>query len=711
MAIDLLSDEKENKNEPIDLLADNQKSYLPSIQQNKSQELQQTNDRTGIGGIGKDVLESVLTSPYAALESALNLPGHIESGVEYTKKEPSYKSAGQLGIGGLEGIAGLLSSPQVGARYLSEKFANPEGKINKSLHETPTPYELMQDYEKQFNLGATKKGESELRALGQLLLARKGASIPSKAARVGTLSASVAGQGGDPIHAALGAWIADNAIKKVKKAPGWIEDYRDKGDLENKIAASESDLENSESSLKTAQAKAGSSSTEKLKVKSDNLEKQLNELDEKLKDISPENDATISNPNRMIPNLTHETNLQNAQGILEQSNQGLEQAHESQSQQLGRGQNFSERASPLITQGVEDIKNSIRPLYDSVDNDLRQRNVIIPNNERTVEINNAMNQLINNGTISPENDAVYDNILRQLQEQWGDNESESIPATDYVQIYKSTRDLARIARSRSRQGGIQADERRRWEQQATHLEPLVEQQRNLLRDSIPTETFNNLTEADRQWGQHVIPFYNNSVYRNVMREGHTPNNIIEATKGTSDSNRIMQRLIQSIPELNRVSLGQIYSERPQKLLNYNEMTQPYVEAHEPTRRGIESQNRAIESQQRATDVYQRANERAETERDRQNSTANELKDTEKQKQKLTSDIDKLSKELDENNKNIKNLEMEIKKHGENKTRNDKLKELKKQKEKSKSKLWSIATSGIGYLAGGQVKNIFTLLFK
>jgi len=665
----------------------------------------------GLGGIGRDIIESTLSAPGEALKGLMNIPEHIRAGNKYIKEEPWYHSLGQAGIGGAEGIAGLLSAPQAGARYLSEKFAEPNGALYKGLHKTPTPYELMQDYEKKFGVDATKEGESELRAIAQMLLARKPiANIPSKLGRTAAISSTVAGQGGDPVHAALGSFIAEHALKSAKNAPGWIEANRDNVGLENKLAESDADLSARESALKTAQAH--SSSPEALKVKSEDLEGKINNLNNQLNEIKPQHEGQITNPSQLIPDLNHEANLEEANQLLTQSQDNINAAHEAQGLQLGRGQNFAERASPLISGGVEEIKNSIRPLYDSVDNDLRERNILIPNNARATEINNQMVDLMNQGIITSENDAIYDNILQQLQQQWGGEEFNSMPAADFVQIYKSTRDLERIARSRSRQTGIPADERRRWEMQARELEPLVREQRELLRDSIPTTTFNNLTTADRQWGQRVIPFYNNSVYRMVLREGKTPDNIIKSTRGTTESNRALQELIQRNPELNRLALGQIYANSPQDLFTYNEMTEPYIATHQPTQRLMEAQERAVQSGERAQQVHNLATQRAEDVRARQESLANQAKGAQEQKNKIEKEINKLTEALEENNKQIENLEAEIEKYGKSKERNEKLKQHKKKKDELKSMLWSVARSGVGYLIGVNVMDkIFKTLFK
>ncbi len=665
----------------------------------------------GLEGIGRDIAESTLSAPGAALQSLMRLPEHVGAGAEYSKKEPWYKSAGQLGIGGVEGVAGLLSAPQVGGRYLAEKFSTPESSVYKGLHETPTPFELLRQYEAKGGVAPTKKGEEELRALGQLLLSRKMPFIPSKAGRIGVTAASVAGQGGDPIHAALGAVVGEKAAKLPKKVPEWVKQTSDKYGLEDKILKSEEELADSESSLKTAQAQAGGKSPEGLKVKSKNLEQKINELTNNLEKMTPKNGA-ITNPKAMIPNLSHETNLQNAAAVLEEAKGNTNEAHKMQAMQLGAGQNFRERASPLIHGGVEEIKSSIRPLYTSVDQDLINQNVMIPNTDRATQVRGEVDRLINKGILAPESDAIYDRILQQFIEKLPGNEFDIVPASEFVQMYKSARDLARIARSRSREGGIPQDQRKRWELQANALEPIVANQRQLLKDSIPKDTYNNLINADKQWGKRVIPFYNNAVYREVMKEGRAPENMISKTIGTNEHNQIMQQLIQSNPELNRLALGQQYSEKPHELLTYNEMTEPYIAAHQPTQRLAEVQRRALEQLEKTKNIHTIAEQRATEISGNQKAIAEKVKTEEIERQKLTTEIDKLKSDFKTTNENIQKLEIEIKKYGQSKARNEELKKYKKDKDQIKSKLWGVASSGLGYLLGKNViDSMFRVLFK
>jgi len=669
--------------------------------------------RGGFGGIARDAAESLLSAPGAGLKALMGLPEHYQAGKEYVENNPWYNTAGQLAMGAPELAAGLISAPQVAGRYLAEKFSDPKGAIYKGIHRTPTPSELLSQAEQGMGIAPSERGSGELRALGQMIASGKPlASIPSRAGRVGAVTAAATGQGGDPIHAALGAWLGEKGFGAAKKTPEFIESALDRTALDDQINQVQDELAQQSSALKTAQAEAGAKSPESLHVKSQELEGQIGDLEQQLQSLAPEQEGAITDPTQMIPNLAHENNLTNALNLLEQSQQNTDAAHESQGMQLGRGEDFQERAAPLVIQHVENVKNQISPRYDAINNAARDLTVNVPNHERAQEIQTQMDALVRQGTINPSNDAIYDSIFEQLAAQWPGDAAVDIPAPQYINMYKSTRDLSRVARSRSRQEGLQQPERQQWEARANELEPIVREQRRVLESELPNNLFADLLETDRMWGEQVIPFYRNKIYQDSRQNGLAPKNMIDVTAGNAPHRQIMQQAIQNNPELNRLAIGQQYAHRPHELMDAPERLQPYINAHAPTSRIMEVQQRAMQANERAQAAHDAALERAEQQRERQQSMATEARGQEQQRVKLHGEIEKLTKSLEENKAKTEKLEREIQKHGITKERLAQLNKYKKEREAAKSKLWGVATGGLGYLIGHNViGTIFTALFK
>jgi hypothetical protein len=661
----------------------------------------------GWGGVARDVVESGISAPGAGLKGLMNFPEHVSSAAKYGREHP-LGGLGQLAMGLPEGAAGLASLPQVGLRYATDKFG-PES-VSKALKATPTPYEFLRGIEAQHGMAPTEPGQEEIRTVGQLF-------VPG-----GPLAKLMqfTGEGGDPIHMILGGLVGKKALSSIPKAPDFLRNTKDRRNAGEKLAEAEEELAAHESDLKTAQARAKSTSPEAMDVKAENIEQEIADLQNNLKNRKPESSGVVTDPKQMIPDLSHQENVERSSNLLNDSQQFLDEVHENQALQLGRGQNFSERAAPLITQGVESVKTSIRPLYDSVDRDLRGQNVTIPNEGRLAAIQQHMNTLRNQGLIAPQNDAVYDRILNQLIEQWPGEDYQTIPAADYVNTYKLTRDLSRIAENRSHQEGITQPERQRWREQANIYTPLAAEQRGILQRSIPEQTFNNLNEADRKWATEVIPFYNSKVYRDAQGyKGKTSKNIIEDASGVSPSSRAMQHLIQSIPELNRLALGQQYAHRPHELLNYNEMTQPYVEAHHPTQRHLTLQRRAITANNNIQNAHNTIQQRGTDIDNAQTEHYNKLKAAEdqrtKEKQTEQKEIDKIKKTLKDkeaeykkNRKDKAELQAVIKKHGLTKERVEKLKKYDDQAKKIKDSLWDFVISTAGNIMG---QNVFGAIFK
>lgn len=165
---------------------------------------------TGFKGIGKDITNSLSTVGDAALDMASSIPGGIKNVVKYATSNHPVETLGNLGAGGVESGAALLSSPQVLMRYLAKKFpkmgdAMQRGALpgTKGIND-PTLYEGLMNFEKEHGLGAQSPEEESVRSAGGLLF---GGGALKNLSRMLTKTAAItgeqAGRGGDPVHAAV----------------------------------------------------------------------------------------------------------------------------------------------------------------------------------------------------------------------------------------------------------------------------------------------------------------------------------------------------------------------------------------------------------------------------------------------------------------------------------------------------------------------------
>lgn len=196
---------------------------------------------TGLAGIGNDLVDSLESAIPAFGQMISDIPGGLKKAGRYALSNNPVETLGNLGAGGVEGVAQLLSSPQILSRYLGEKFPGSKEESNKpedhSLYQllmkdnkakAPTPYEALMNFEKEHGLASRGEDESSVRNIGNLIFGGKGlTTLPNAASRVGAITAQQAGAGGDPVHAAilgiLGEKAAQLSSKGINKAAGMSE--------------------------------------------------------------------------------------------------------------------------------------------------------------------------------------------------------------------------------------------------------------------------------------------------------------------------------------------------------------------------------------------------------------------------------------------------------------------------------------------------------
>lgn len=178
---------------------------------------------TGLSGIADDVSSSLSSLLPAAGEMISSIPGEAKRAGRYAVSTNPVSTLANLGAGGVESIAGLLSSPQILTRYLAEKFPElgkrmEESNKNGGSYKDPTFYEALMNAEKEHGMAAQSPEEASVRNAGGLLFGGKGLSLLSNTLqRAAALAAEQTGRGGDPIHAAVLGLAGDMVGKGVGK--------------------------------------------------------------------------------------------------------------------------------------------------------------------------------------------------------------------------------------------------------------------------------------------------------------------------------------------------------------------------------------------------------------------------------------------------------------------------------------------------------------
>jgi hypothetical protein len=194
---------------------------------------EETNTTPGFAGIGKDVSKSLQTAIPEITKMLFSIPGGINNVGDYATTTNPVSTMANLGAGGVESGAALLSSPQVFARYLAQKFpkvgeAMQRGAMpNSQGINEPTFFEKLNNFERQHGLMPQSEEEKSVRNAGGLLFGGGALkNFPNMLSRTGAITAEQTGRGGDPIHAAimgvLGDYLGNKIAGKVKKIPAAI---------------------------------------------------------------------------------------------------------------------------------------------------------------------------------------------------------------------------------------------------------------------------------------------------------------------------------------------------------------------------------------------------------------------------------------------------------------------------------------------------------
>lgn len=282
--------------------------------------------------------------------------------------------------------------------------------------------------------------------------------------------------------------------------------------------------------------------------------------------------------------------------------QNINNAYESISKDLGKGQDFATRSVNLIKNDFDAIKKPISQQYENIKSELSESKVKILNSERMQAIDQAINSMVEKGILAAENDAGFNKILSQLQEKWPGDKFKEVSGADFVDIYKSARDSANIARKKSLEPGIDQAERLRWKQKAESLKPVADAQYQILQENLPAKILQDLANADTAWRKEVIPFYSSKVFQKAVNQGKGSKNIIQDLAGVGEGDIAMQNLIRNNPELNRIALGQRFSDNPAKLLEFNEMAYPYLEKRPEILKMIEKQKEDLSKIERIKEI-------------------------------------------------------------------------------------------------------------
>jgi hypothetical protein len=254
-----------------------------------------------------------------------------------------------------------------------------------------------------------------------------------------------------------------------------------------------------------------------------------------------------------------------------------------------------------VTKKISENKKEIGNIYDTVENSLEDKNVLIPHTDQLMEAEKAARKLLEDSRGFFKNDEEFEAAVKKLaKSDQGAKRgpSDIVPASDVLKNYRTMRHLSqklnkeaystKVAGNKELQSEMLA-KAEEFENNAQNLETLLEN--NDLGPSLK-----NLKEANKRWREEVTPLYRNKTYKQFLN-GLGPDNIMKALRGNGPGQAIIRKIIQEDPELLRNVVGQRYANNPSKLHEFDELTHEYTQ-HMPEVQ--EFKNQHFESKQAET---------------------------------------------------------------------------------------------------------------
>lgn len=287
-------------------------------------------------------------------------------------------------------------------------------------------------------------------------------------------------------------------------------------------------------------------------------------------------------------------------------------------------------------------KKEISKGYDALESSFENKNIKV-NNEESIKTKSSelMDLIKSNEARTPE----AKKVIQELDDLKSGNSGN---AKDYLVAYRAVSQYAREARQKAYQRGMNAEERAEWQAKTEELDNKVDEMGKTLEESVGGEEYQKLKDLNSRWRNEVVPLEQNQIYRRLHKYKQMPANIANAIRGDERGNVLLQKIIQSNPDISKNIVGQ----QAKNVLSPNANLQPYMEKLPELNRMLDYRNKVNESADNAKATLERAevNHRLAAE-----SEKNELEASGKnQKEKLA-----LRDEMGKHYDTIKKIQSEL----------------------------------------------------
>lgn len=530
-------------------------------------------------------------------------------------------------------------------------------------------------------------------------------SLIKRSAVYGTEGAGIGGlyaPKGQEVDAALStgllaAALGGAGVSLAQEMPRLIEARRGRGNLDRLAKATEKSESRAALSAQEVEALKKELTTKYGTTSPERLQRAINEKTQRIQELRPTAELPFERTSNLLPGATGED-------ILKLPQKNIEQTAAKIDAYLRKGAPHDEEVALATLNKIENTKKGIQQnYYEKAKSDLLEKNVVIP---RTADVEKLTNSLKKVTSQDYWNTPQFNEMLNQLklQESYG---NDIIPANDFVDMWKSTKNAARVAKANMRAIGETPEKRAFWEKEYKRLEPLATKQWEILKNNIGEDTANLIKQGDNLWKEKIVPLYENKTYWQIKDKGRIDSaNIMKELRGTGKGQEILRNVIMEDPEITKNVVAHRYAGNPEKLLSHNETEARYINVLPELKSFIEELRQAKASKpiadQRAAELQaesRRVQKAFEETATRQKARANAIKETER-----------LTKELKSQERDINRIQEALKRAEKNSRRakelKDKLENAQKKRRKIINLLRNIAISGGSAALGVKIYDHF-----
>lgn len=256
----------------------------------------------------------------------------------------------------------------------------------------------------------------------------------------------------------------------------------------------------------------------------------------------------------------------------------IENTKAEHSQYLNPGAAHSARASQEFLNVIEGTENpqtgkregglrkEVGSQYDRLKEDLRHDKVTLEMSPDMKQVQSFVSKL---GKGVEEEEAA--NLYKILSE-----DKKTITAADALDAYRELKHQKGKALMQARKGGsgIGPQARKEFVMEAKEIGKNEEKLRSAL-DKLNPEYLRRLKMIDTQFAKHIAPLYENNMYQEMKKHGHTSKNMMEYLHGTTPGNATLNKIVEKNPNLQKLIIGQQYASKPMNLANPSEILDSY----------------------------------------------------------------------------------------------------------------------------------------